>query len=492
VQQTQKPVVIFCTSGSALLNYYPAVAEAFYSNIPLIVVSADRPANKIDIADGQTIRQKNVFLNHSLYNANLIEDDAKLNFNLTEIKNAIRAAVTKKGPVHINMPFEEPLYQTVSGLQLPSNLNFKINFKSTVKETERLSDVIKSWNTCHNKMILIGVLQPDEVLNKLLEKISEDESVIILTETTSNLYGQNFINTIDNLIFSLSDKILETLKPECLITVGGMVVSKRIKQFLRKFKPQYHWHLSKYNAPNTYFCFSGQIALPNHDFFKLLLKENKPIDSHFKVDWLERKAIVEQVHNNFMTSVPFSDLAVFNEINKVLPEQVNLQFSNSSAIRYSQLFHINKTISVFCNRGTSGIDGSLSTAIGAANATKKETLFITGDLSFFYDSNGLWNNYIPKNFKIVLINNSGGGIFRILPGPQSSGALKYFEAPHHLTAEYLCKMYGLNYTMVDNLERLKQQLPNFMLEKKEPNLLEIKTPSNLNDKILKDYFKILS
>jgi len=490
-QQIQKPVIIFCTSGSALLNYYPAVAEAFYSNIPLIVVSADRPLHKIDIADGQTIRQKNIFENHSLYNANLMEEDGKLEFNLSEIKNAIRAAITKKGPVHINIPFEEPLYQTVSGLQLPSDLNFKIDLKSTVKKTDRLNKVIKSWNTSHNKMILVGVHRPNKKLNKLLVELSQDNSVIVLTETTSNLYHKNFINTIDNLIFSLSDKALKDLKPDCLLTVGGMVVSKRIKQFLRQFKPQFHWHISEYQAPDTYFCLSGQVAMPAVDFFEELIKNNKSVKSYFKANWLSRKAIVEKAHNNFIKTVPFSDLAVFGEINKTLPKACMLQLANSSVIRYSQLFHIDKTVKVFCNRGTSGIDGSMSTAIGAAIASERQTVFITGDLSFFYDSNALWNNYIPNNFKIILINNGGGGIFRILPGPKTTQALDYFEAPHQLSAKHLCKMYHISYDVVDNLIGLKSVLLQFIAKEKDPSLLEIQTPRALNDKILRDYFKIL-
>ncbi len=490
-QQTQEPVIIFCTSGSALLNYYPAVAEAFYSNIPLIIVSADRPSNKIDIADGQTIRQKNVFENHSLYNANLIEDESELNFNLSEIKKAFQLSIQKKGPVHINIPFEEPLYQTVSELQIPSNLNLKIDLKSGAKENNKLNDVIKSWNDSNKKMILVGVHQPNVALNKLLAELSEDSSVIVLTETTSNLYHQNFINTIDNLIFSLSNKALKALKPDCLVTLGGMVVSKRIKQFLRQFKPQFHWHISEYNAPDTYFCLSGKVAMSSTNFFTQLISKNKPVESHFKTNWLNRKTIVENIHNNFMKKIPFSDLAVFNEIIKVLPKQINLQLANSSVIRYSQLFHLDKSIKVNCNRGTSGIDGSMSTAIGAANVSKNQTLFITGDLSFFYDSNALWNNYIPENFKIILINNGGGGIFRILPGPQTTQALNYFEVPHNLTAGYLCKMYNISYVFVDSLSGLKEKLPKFIAGKKEPALLEIKTPRALNDRVLKDYFKIL-
>jgi 2-succinyl-5-enolpyruvyl-6-hydroxy-3-cyclohexene-1-carboxylate synthase len=165
--------------------------------------------------------------------------------------------------------------------------------------------------------------------------------------------------------------------------------------------------------------------------------------------------------------------------------------SNSAVIRYSQLFDIDKSIQVFCNRGTSGIDGSTSTAIGAATISKKNTVFITGDLSFFYDSNALWNNYIPATFRIILVNNEGGGIFRFIPGPLQSNALDYFETPHNLTAEHLCKMYNFEYVVVENEKDLKLALVSFYNKSKLPKLLEIKTPRATNDQVLKAYFNNL-
>ena len=168
-----------------------------------------------------------------------------------------------------------------------------------------------------------------------------------------------------------------------------------------------------------------------------------------------------------------------------------MQIGNSSIIRYTQLFDIDKSLPVFCNRGTSGIDGSTSTAIGAATAVKENTLFITGDISFFYDSNALWNTYIPKNFRIILINNNGGGIFRFIPGPKESSALDYFEAPHNLTAEHLCKMYNFDYSTAVNEDELKKELNSFYSESETPKLLEIFTPREENDLILKAYFNNL-
>ena len=191
----------------------------------------------------------------------------------------------------------------------------------------------------------------------------------------------------------------------------------------------------------------------------------------------------------YLSNAPHSDFKVFEQIIESVPNKSQLQISNSSIIRYAQLFSIDKTNTVFCNRGTSGIDGSTSTAIGAAFANKNQTVFITGDLSFFYDSNALWNNNIPANFRIIIINNSGGGIFKIIPGPKSTNAATYFETPHSLTAEHLCKMYGLDYLKADSTETVTAQLKGFYEVSGKPKILEIFTPSEENDLILKEYFK---
>ena len=169
-----------------------------------------------------------------------------------------------------------------------------------------------------------------------------------------------------------------------------------------------------------------------------------------------------------------------------------MQIGNSSAIRYAQLIDIHPSIEVFCNRGTSGIDGSTSTAIGAAVANNKQTILITGDISFFYDSNGLWNNYIPKNFKIVLINNGGGGIFRILPGHNETPVFNtFFETSHCLTAEKLANMYSFDYAIASDEPSLNAGIKNLYSNNDKPFILEIFTPTRENDKVLLQFFKEL-
>ena len=488
-QQTKKPVVLVCTSGSALLNYYPAFAEAFYSQIPLIVISADRPQSKIDIGDGQTIRQENVFENHSLYNANLLADVS--DENDVKINEAINICITKKGPVHINAPFEEPLYEIVSELSVTINNSAFANDTQEIS-IQDLAQYASIWNQSAKKMILVGVSDPNVVDQEISDAFGEDESVVVMTETTSNLHHSTFINNIDTIITPFSNADFEYFQPEILVTFGGMIVSKRIKAFLRKYKPKHHWHIDTIRAYDTFGALTNHFEFEPNAFFKAFLPLTTLISSDYfiKMDAIKQLRLAK--HEIYLSKIPFSDFVVFEKVIQSLPENSQLQISNSSAIRYAQLIDINPSIEVYCNRGTSGIDGSTSTAIGAAVANQKQTVFITGDISFLYDSNALWNNYIPRNFKIILINNGGGGIFRILPGHEESPVFNtFFETSHCLTAEQLAKMYGFNYSIASNETSLSSSLTSLYAQNERPCILEIFTPTLKNDSILLQYFKEL-
>lgn len=485
-QQTLNPVALVCTSGSALLNYYPAIAEAYYSQIPLVVISADRPAHLIDIGDGQTIRQENVFKNHILYSANLKEFDAEN--SIKALSKAFSLLRQVKGPIHINAPFNEPLYETVATM---NDFRF-IAEESDLQDTIDYENLASHWNSAKKKMILVGVHSPNAALEILLDKVADDPSVLVFTETTSNLYNKRFVNSIDNLIFNLTEEEFTSLQPDILLTFGGMIVSKKIKKFLRNYSPKEHWHVNELRAFDTYQVLSKHLKIDSHSFFKhfceLVDYDNK---STYESTWTHYKQRIREKHNHYIKTAPYSDLKVFEQVLKVIPDFSEVQFSNSAIIRYSQLFEMNSTITVFCNRGTSGIDGSTSTALGAAYATQKPTTLITGDLSFFYDSNALWNNYIPSDVRIVIINNSGGGIFKIIPGPKKSTALKYFETPHCLTAEHLCVMFGFEYSTAHNLKTLAEEVVGFYDKSGKPKVLEVFTPSDLNDLVLKEYINNL-
>jgi len=488
-QQTQLPTAVVCTSGSALLNYYPAVAEAFYSQIPLIVISADRPQSKIDIGDGQTIRQENVFQNHSVFNANLneeasVENDLKIN-------KAIETAILQKGPVHINAPFEEPLYETVETLSVQSKITHTEETIGT-KIIENEADFISIWNSATRKLILVGVNEANSIDNKIIDNLANDPSVVVLTETTSNLHHPDFINSIDTLITPFDDDDFEAFNPEILITFGGMIVSKRIKGFLRKYKPKHHWHIDTLRAYDTFGALTQHFVMKPNDFFNELLSKTSLTESNYFKEIKEVYDLRKLKRNAYLKKITFSDFKVFEKVIESLPKNSQLQISNSSAIRYAQLIHIDPSIEVFCNRGTSGIDGSTSTAIGASVGSTKQTVFITGDISFLYDSNALWNAYIPKNFKIILINNGGGGIFRILPGHQEKPVFNtYFETSHDLTAEHLAKMHKLNYLVASDTDSLEKSIQLLYAINDEPAILEVFTPTFENDVILKQYFKEL-
>ncbi|MEY2921695.1 MAG: 2-succinyl-5-enolpyruvyl-6-hydroxy-3-cyclohexene-carboxylate synthase [Bacteroidota bacterium] len=486
-QQIKKPVVVVCTSGSALLNYYPAFAEAFYSQIPLLVISADRPQSKIDIGDGQTIRQENVFANHSLFNANLSEDASENNDNL--IQEAINMAFAKRGPVHINAPFEEPLYETTSELSVKPKINV---FESTTSSSEDLASYASLWNSSKKKLILVGVNEPNAIEQRYLDLLANDPSVVVLIETTSNLHHPRFINTIDSIITPFTEKDFLEFQPEILVTFGGMIVSKRIKAFLRKYQPQNHWHIDDLRAYDTFGCLSKHFVMQPNNFFQSFFQFTHQVESTYNQLAQDIKAYRQNKSVEYLAKIPFSDLKVFEKTLPVIPIDYQLHISNSSPIRYAQLFDIEKSIEVFSNRGTSGIDGSTSTAIGAALGNKKPCVFIAGDIGFLYDSNALWNNYIPNNFKIILINNGGGGIFRILPGHKETPVFNtFFETSHCLTAEHLAKMYGLNYLTASNEAALEKSLKDLFSQDDKPALLEVFTPTLENDKILLNYFKAL-
>lgn len=489
-QQLKKPVALVCTSGSALLNYYPAVAEAYYSDIPLVVISADRPEELVEIGDGQTIKQAHVFANHILYSANCKEGIEHQIFNETEINIGLNTAIELQGPVHINAPFSEPLYHRVEDLEVrPQHVparRFQDNLPENFKE---LSSI---WNAAERKMVLVGVMEPGSVAPDLLNELANDPSVLVLTETTSNLHHTNFVPAIDQLITNLSEAEFEKLRPEILLTFGGMVVSKRVKAFLRKYSPKHHWHVNSKKAYDTYFSLSEHIKTTPKFFLAHLVKPASYIDSDYRDRWLEVRDTKRNKHVTFFSQVPFSDLLTYKMIFDNLPGRLNLQMANSAAIRYAQLFELEKEIEVYCNRGTSGIDGSTSTAIGAAVHHASPTVLISGDLSFLYDSNALWNKYLRKDFRIIVINNSGGGIFRILPGAKEAGHFgEFFETKHDLTAEWLCKMHHIDYVSARSVDDLTRELEHFHTNSGNAKLLEVFTPAEVNDLVLSDYFNAI-
>lgn len=491
-QQLRKPVVLCCTSGSALVNYFPAVTEAFYQNIPLIILSADRPENLIDNFDGQTIRQKNVLDSHTYFSTQLTEDEStqSLADNLGLIKKAVAHSIQKSGPVHINMPFSEPLYEFQERIDIQFD-EFKLPPAAKEKPETDYENLVQKWNSAQKKLVLVGMQFPDEKLNEWMKKLADDDSVVVLTETTSNLHSPKFFNKIDSVIYSLTEEILENLKPEILLTIGQNVVSKKVKSFIRNHRPDAHWHLDEFWHPDTFHCLTDKIHSTPLEFLKEFVTKIYQQKSHYYNDWNSIRVEKEIKQKAFAAQTNFSDFKVFEKLIQTFPENVQIQYGNSSVIRYAQLFDHSPANEIFCNRGTSGIDGCTSTAAGAAMVNEKQTVLVTGDISFFYDSNGLWNPYIPKGFRIILINNGGGNIFKIIPGPENSGVVEsVFETRHDLSAHHLAEMFGFEYLLVRNSEELEKELSEFYEISDRPKIMEINTSNIENAEIQREYFNI--
>ena len=522
-QKSKKPTILICTSGSALLNYYPAVAEAYYSEIPLIILSADRPEYKINIGDGQTINQSNVFEKNILYSNSLKQDcshatEEIIKSNLQKIVNdetdfskieklqksiqknneeiieiAFNLSINKMQPVHLNVPMEEPLYEFNDSPSISVKVKKKTEKKPSLTDLENF---YKAINKASKIMILIGVSDGNILSKKSIQKINSCSSIIVMKEHTSNVFNESFISNIDRLIGPIelqsnSDSLFDKLSPEIVISLGGMIVSKKIKSFLRNYKPRKHFHIGNNISKDSFYLGVEHINTNANKFFENI--DLNKSDSKYFEKWNQLDYSKLDLHNRYMKVINFSDLKVFEILTNWIPKKYNIQVANSTPIRYFQLFDLKNKNLMFANRGTSGIDGSTSTAIGSSVQNDSPVLLVTGDLSFFYDVNALWNNHIPKNFRIIIINNSGGGIFKILPGFKENNLFSEFiETQHNLSARLIAKMFNFNYTRVSTKFGLNLYLRTFFKNSKKPKILEIKTSSVKSTKILKEYFRYLS
>ena len=522
-QKSKKPTILICTSGSALLNYYPAVAEAYYSEIPLIILSADRPEYKINIGDGQTINQSNVFEKNILYSNSLKQDcshatEEIIKSNLQKIVNdkadyskieklqksiqknneeiieiAFNLSINKMQPVHLNVPMEEPLYEFNDSPSISVKVKKKTEKKPSLTD---LDNFYKAINKASKIMILIGVSDGNILSKKSIQKINSCSSIIVMKEHTSNVFNESFISNIDRLIGPIelqsnSDSLFDELSPEIVISLGGMIVSKKIKSFLRNYKPRKHFHIGNNISKDSFYSGVEHINITANKFFENI--DLNKSDSKYFEKWNQLDYSKLDLHNRYMKVINFSDLKVFEILTNWIPKKYNIQVANSTPIRYFQLFDLKNKNLMFANRGTSGIDGSTSTAIGSSVQNDSPVLLVTGDLSFFYDVNALWNNHIPKNFRIIIINNSGGGIFKILPGFKENNLFSEFiETQHNLSARLIAKMFNFNYTRVSTKFGLNLYLRTFFKNSKKPKILEIKTSSVKSTKILKEYFRYLS
>ncbi|WP_418895371.1 2-succinyl-5-enolpyruvyl-6-hydroxy-3-cyclohexene-1-carboxylic-acid synthase [Limibacterium fermenti] len=485
IQAVHQPVAVCCTSGTAALNLGPAVAEAYYQQLPLLVITADRPAAWIGQMDGQTIPQTNMFREITRYSVNLpqMQTEEEEWYGNRLINEAILGLDNPvKGPAHINIPLSEPLFGFHTPALPPVRVIRQSAQRYLIDSEDRYDERFAGYS---KRMIIVGQLPPDNGLAGLLDALREKWGVVVLAEQVSNIPAAD-TGTFDVALYSASEKEKEELTPEVVVTLGGHIVSKRLKQFIRSADIREHWHISPSGEVTDTFQRVTDIIRSDPETFLKYLAERSPVSEtkDFQERWRKACAAVAE------PDVAFSDLYAIGACLRKLPENASLQLANSNSVRLAQLFAVPPSAQVFSNRGTNGIEGSLSTAVGYAAASGRLTFLVIGDLSFFYDLNGLWNPYKNRNLRILLNNNGGGEIFHILPGLNKSEVLnEYISATHATEAKAWAEQQGYRYLSARNAEELHRHLPAFTeASGKEPVLLEVFTSMEKNAEQIRAYY----
>ncbi|MCF2505910.1 2-succinyl-5-enolpyruvyl-6-hydroxy-3-cyclohexene-1-carboxylic-acid synthase [Dyadobacter sp. CY107] len=505
-QQTGVPVVLICTSGSAVYNFAPAVSEAFFQHIPLLVISADRPKEWLHQYDGQTIYQNEIFGKHIKrsfeFSADYGHADVKWAINRMSNEAVTLTSTVPMGPVHINVPIREPFYPALGEELLPS-----ADLKIIKRQPAEMILAPEVWNALLDEfeeypkiLIAAGQNMPDHKLSQVLNKISEEWDIPVLADSIGNVSGVSIIRNHD---LFLSSKNAEDLVPDLLITFGLSFISKDFKQFIRKNPPKAHWHVGEdaFLADPTQSLTKTIPVFPNYFFqnlfekidYQLFVQNSDPeTDSSFLRKWSANDLMSGQITRDYCANLPkLSDLTSLDYVFKYIDREFQLHVANSMSVRYINLLDLRSNVrSVFCNRGTSGIDGCVSTAIGAALVNEEETLLVVGDVAFMYDRNGLLINKLPQNLKIVVINNAGGNIFRMIDGPSGLPEIEtYFETRHAFSARRTCEDSNIAYFSCKESEALEHSVKAF-LENKGIALLEIFTDPYENETVWKELRKL--
>lgn len=423
---TGRSAAVICTSGTATLNLYPGICESFYQQVPLIAITADRPEYMIDRWDGQTIRQQNLYHPHiltslqpgkDLHSESAFQEITNIAFTAWEIANA-----PAKGPVHINIPLEEPIYD---GLNSELRISAIPRNVTTAPPTS-VAEIPSALINARNPLVLAGQMLPNPKLQDMLIKLSY--KIPVMADVLANMSGGHIINgTEDKNRFMLEES------PDVLITTGMSVVSKPLKNWLRNNKPAHHFHISAGGFTGDPFFSAPQTIFTNpEDFFSWLLttysSQNRSTPGAEKENQLSGEAGIVQ----WLMETAGAATAI--------------HLGNSMTIRYANRI-FSPTGLRYGNRGTSGIDGSLSTAAGFAWAEPAKTvLCITGDIGFLYDKSAFWCNPLPQNLKVAVLNNAGGIIFDVIQGPSELSSLRpYINTPHQLKISSIADHYQIDY-----------------------------------------------
>lgn len=505
-QRTKAPSLLVCTSGSAAYNFAPAVAEAFFSETPMLIFTADRPMEWIGQHDGQTLHQPEVFGKHVKKSFNLPADyfhpDSVWAINRI-VNEAVNLSIQEPaGPVHINAPFREPLYPKASD---------QVSFSNTVRTVEQLPpacllDAVQKQFLSENLfrfnkvLVVAGQADADPRLRSALQSFSEAHQIPVVGDVISNLHPlENVIRYSDMFLASAPDAIRESLQPDLLITFGKSVISKQLKLFLRKYKPAAHWHIQPGGSvADTFQSVTHIINSHADEVFAFLTNERggKSFDRqkqhNFNKLWEVEERRVQRVTANFFPAPELGELELVAAVMRQLPEDCNLHLANSMSVRYANMIGLtarDRNITVYANRGTSGIDGCTSTVVGHCLDNSKPNILITGDMAFFYDRNAFWHNYALPNLRVVVLNNHGGIIFNLIDGPSSlPEAPEYFVTRQNLTARKLCEEFEFDYLKLDNRRKLNNLLRDFFEFDGRTKVLELESDQSVNRSIF-DNFK---
>lgn len=488
-QQLEKPVVLVCTSGSAALNYYPAVAEAFFQEIPLLILTADRPAEWIDQWDGQTIFQPEVFGKHIKKSFQFPDSfcTPDQNWHADRIINeAINLSQQNPpGPVHINIPLREPFYPEI-GEQIifPTNPTVITHLSGdSILSDESLRNLKNRLWSVQKILIVAGQQNQNPKLKSLLNQIASIQNIVVVTDTISNLQSEKTICLHDHWLGI--EQLHTSLEPDLIISFGKSLISKSLKQFLRKTNAS-HWHIqANGQAKDTFQRLTRIINCTPLLFLDWLNQNFLESQTDFQTNWKELEKTAQISLAQAFEQSEFGEYSALQYLVKKIPAFSKIHVANSMSVRYLNLLG-RRTQAIYCNRGTSGIDGSNSTAVGCTFTTKDPITLLTGDMAFFYDRNAFWHNYSIPNLRIILLNNHAGGIFRLIDGPSKQPELEeYFETKQKLNANLLATEHGFGYQLVKNQFELETALAKFYLPGISPRILEIETISEHNTEIIK-------
>lgn len=495
-RQSRCPVALVCTSGTAVLNYAAAAAEAFYQGIPLILLSADRPMQWIDQDDSQTIRQYEALANVVKGSFDIPDfrndDDEMIWYASRTVNEALLLCSTRKaGPVHINLQYNAPL-TTGTGFKPSAHHveliegNNELSQATAKKLAERLRD--------KRVLLIAGYMHPSDKLTRILTHFLTLPNVALLPEILANLHLPPH-GGIDKVLTGMSDDERHSLLPDVVITLGGALLSRMVKEWLRSAPSSMeHWALDQ--ADNLADCFrhlSLKITTDKVQFFSMVGRYLSKMSSTglYAAQWRTAMAKATSSTKSFMLSMPWCDLYVHHYIFKRIPKDWNIFCSNGTAVRYAELFADPTQQQMLCNRGTSGIEGCTATAVGTSLMFSGKTLLITGDMSLRHDLGGLSLACIPDRFKIIVMRNGGGDIFRFINATSNvPGREVHFTCADicNGSLEPLAKAFGFQYIYANNPQLLKLTLDSLMHSTSKA-LLEIDTSMADNAAILKKFFQ---